>query len=177
MTQRRKEFLELWTSHHPNDDFWLQVAIRHLCGRYLPVSVIRRTLRWPDGAEALLAIAELWPMLTFDDATNRVGWKRARFNRKRNLWIERAVLLILYTFFGTMAFLAFSASFSSPALSAWAVIFAINGVTLSIVSVALLAYDGRLAKAINAGPKLLSRLNSERDPDIHTAAQSTDGCQ
>lgn len=159
MAQRRKEFLELWNSDRSSDDLWLQVAIRHLYGCYLPASVIRRIMRWPDAAESLLAISELWPMLAVDVQTARVDWKSSRYERAGNIWLERILMLGSYAVLATLAFVVATASLRSEALSFTAVSYAVIAVFLGIVSLTSLARADRLNAAIKRGQKLLRRIN------------------
>lgn len=157
--QRRKEFLELWTSDRVRDDLWLQVSTRHLFGRYMPALVIRRVMGWPDAAESLLAVAELWPMFKVNAQTHNVQWKYAFYERVRNIWLERLLMLGCYLLLATIASLAATVSFRSEALSFTAVSYAIIAITLGIASLASLARDDQLGTAIKRGPELLRRIN------------------
>ena len=166
LAQRRKEFLELWNSDRMSDDLWLQVAMRHLYGRYLPASVIRRVMGWPDAAEALLAISEFWPMLKVDVQTNNVQWKNARYERVRNIWLERILMLGCYFFLGMLALVAATVSFRSEALSITAVSYAVIAISLGIVSLASLARDDQLGDAIKRGHELLRRINGDESDAV-----------
>lgn len=55
-SQHRKEFLEMWDSSRTQDDLWLEVAVRHLFGTYLPARVIRLALAQPDTSQGLLIL-------------------------------------------------------------------------------------------------------------------------
>ena len=166
LAQRRKEFLELWNSERTSDDLWLQVAIRHLYGCYLPASVIRRIMRWPDAAKSLLAISELWPLLTVDVQTDRVQWKGSRHESVGNIWVERVLLLGCYGVLATLAFVMATASLRSEALSLTAVSYAVIALSLGVVSLASLARDDRLGGAIKQGPELLRRINGNESDSV-----------
>jgi len=170
LAQRRKEFLELWNSDRSSDDLWLQVAVRHLYGSYLPSSVIRRVMRWPDAAESLLAISELWPMLTVDVQSDRVQWKSSRHERVGNIRLERALMLGLYVFLATLAFVVATAALRSEALSLTAISYAVIAIALGIFSLASLARDDRLGGAIKRGQKLLRRINGDESDAVPNVA-------
>lgn len=55
-SQDRKDFLDLWPKRDQADDFWLQVAMRHAYGEYLPATVLRHLMNQPQGARALLEV-------------------------------------------------------------------------------------------------------------------------
>ena len=164
MGQRRKEFIELWSSERAQDDLWLQVVVRHLFGRYLPAPVIRQVMGWPDAAASLLAIAEIWPMLTFDPDTNAVSWKRKRYENPGLVRVERLVVLSLYVALASVAVLAGLISFRSEALSLPAISYALTALVLGGVSLVLLMRDDSLEVAYKRGPDLLARINSPGTP-------------
>ena len=178
LAQRRKEFLELWNSDRSSDDLWLQVAIRHLYGCYLPASVIRRIMRWPDAAESLLAISELWPMLMVDVQSDRVQWKSSRHERVGNIWLERLLMLGCYFVFATLALVVATVALRSEALSVAAVSYAVIAISLGIASLASLARDDRLGGASKQGPELLRRINGDESdavPNVVTPLASPRG--
>ena len=164
MGQRRRDFIELWSSERAQDDLWLQVVVRHLFGCYLPAPVIRKVMGWPDAAASLLAIAVIWPMLALDPDTKAVSWKRKRYENPRVVRIERFVVFSAYVALASVAVLAGFTSFRSPALSLPAISFAITALALGGVSlVCLMRYDS-LEAAYKHGPDLLARLNSPGTP-------------
>jgi hypothetical protein len=50
----RREFLELWDRARSQDDLWLEVAVRHWMGAYLPAHVIRLAFEQPDKSQSLI---------------------------------------------------------------------------------------------------------------------------
>jgi hypothetical protein len=97
-SQDRKDFLELWTKQVP-DNLWLEVAIRHQFGAYLPASLIRSLQRHPQAGRALLEVASCWDLLDMDDATGAIQWRAKRHERPvRRKW-ERWVSLASYFVF------------------------------------------------------------------------------
>ncbi|MBA2237439.1 MAG: hypothetical protein H0W24_01875 [Lysobacter sp.] len=157
---RRKEFLDLWDPARARDDLWLEVSVRHLCGRYLPASVIRRVLSWPDCTMSLISLAEVWPMLSFDPDTQEVRWKRARWGSQRALLSERAFMLVGYFVVGTSGFLLGLAAVRSPVFSLNAIAFMIMATALGMLAVACLVRDDSLQTAGKLAPDFIRRLNA-----------------
>lgn len=88
-SQDRKEFLDVWGRDNP-DDLWVEVAIRHMYGTYLPAAVIRMLRASPQAGRALLEISESWPLLEMDDETKDIRWRHkwhATASRRRWLWV------------------------------------------------------------------------------------------
>ena len=164
MGQRRRDFIELWSSERAQDDLWLQVVVRHLFGCYLPAPVIRKVMGWPDAAASLLAIAGIWPMLKLDAETHAVRWKRLRHGTPRRVGFERLLMFASYVVLATVALAAASISIRSPALSLTAITYAIIAIALGAVSLVFLMRDDRLEVAYKRGPDLLARLNSPGTP-------------
>lgn len=83
-SQDRKEFLDVWGRDHP-DDLWLEVAVRHLSGTYLPAKLIRMLRTSPQAGRAILEIAQSWPLLEMDDTNGDMRWASDRHatSRKR----------------------------------------------------------------------------------------------
>lgn len=81
----RKDFLDLWVRRESHDDLWLEVAVRHLFGTYLPASLIRSLLQSHQAGRALLEISQCWDYLDMHDETGEVQWKAKRheYSRKR----------------------------------------------------------------------------------------------
>lgn len=74
----RKDFLDLWVGRETHDDLWLEVAVRHLFGAYLPASLIRSLLQSPQAGRALLEISQCWDYLDMHDENGEVQWKERR---------------------------------------------------------------------------------------------------
>jgi hypothetical protein len=111
----RKDFLDFWSRRELQDDMWLEVAVRHLFGAYLPASLIRSLLQSPQVARSILEISESWNLLDMDDETKELRWKRERHSQANNRRRERWA-------FSTIYFVAMCV----------AVFFAIKAITTSI---------------------------------------------
>jgi hypothetical protein len=150
-SQQRKEFLELWTGAQDKDDLWLEVAIRHLFGTYMPAHVIRLALAQSDKNQALRDLSELWPLLRFDETTNTANW-RNRTNRSRSYRkFKRYALLsgyfLLLLAAATMALIASYLPVGS--LASWA--YWINAILLLVVAFICLEKAETAAVAERAG--------------------------
>jgi hypothetical protein len=121
-SQNRKEFLELWRGEHP-DDLWLEVAVRHLVGEYMPAALIRSLRTSPQAGRALIEVAECWPLLEVDDETGQVRWRHAWCSTaRRRKWVRRACWFGYYTGVGSGLFEAFAlAQAKLPLISGWIV--------------------------------------------------------
>lgn len=95
-SQQRKEFLDLWDATRSRDDLWLEVAVRHLFGTYLPARVIRLALSRPDKTQGLCDISELWPLLRFDPESQTVEWAHLRHRTRAQRKFCRYLLLAGY---------------------------------------------------------------------------------
>jgi len=94
-SQDRKDFLDLW-SRRSSDDLWLEVAVRHQFGSYLPASLIRQVLLGPQAGRALLDIATGWDCLEMKDETGQIHWRSEWRANPRFRKLERRVLVPLY---------------------------------------------------------------------------------
>jgi len=94
-SQDRRDFLDLW-SRRSSDDLWLEVAVRHHFGAYLPASLIRRLQLGPQAGRALLDVATGWDFLDMRDGTDQIHWRATwRESPLRRKW-ERRALITLY---------------------------------------------------------------------------------
>ncbi|QWF15110.1 hypothetical protein [Lysobacter capsici] len=78
-SQDRKDFLDLWPKRDQTDDLWLQVAVRHAYGTYLPAAVLRYLISQPQGARALLEVSEIWPLIDWNDESGQLYWRDPRY--------------------------------------------------------------------------------------------------
>jgi hypothetical protein len=92
----RKDFLDLWSRRQSQDDMWLEVAVRHLFGTYLPASLIRSLLQSPQAARSILEISDSWNLLNMDDETNELRWKKERHSQAKNRRRERWAFFAIY---------------------------------------------------------------------------------
>lgn len=92
-TSARKDFLELFREESAKDDLWLSVAIRHHCGVYLPVSVIRKLCTLDQPALAIVDVANAWDLVEIDDSTGALHWRRKWYgNPKTRATVAMAFL-------------------------------------------------------------------------------------
>jgi len=96
VSAERKDFLELWNQPADKDDAWVEVAVRHLFGEYLPASLIRSLLTSPQAGRALREVSAAWPLLDMDDETQQLRWKLERHSSARSRRNEVRVLNFLY---------------------------------------------------------------------------------
>ncbi|MFC3814141.1 hypothetical protein [Lysobacter sp. GCM10012299] len=92
----RKDFLELWSRAAERDDAWIEVAVRHLFGEYLPASLIRSLLTSSQAGRALCEVSAAWPLLDMDDETKQLHWKLERHSSARRRRNEVRVLNLSY---------------------------------------------------------------------------------
>ncbi|MFD0738511.1 hypothetical protein ACFQZQ_04320 [Lysobacter koreensis] len=95
-SQDRKDFLDLWERRESPDDLWLEVAVRHQFGAYLPAPLIRSLQRSSQAGRALLEVSECWDMLDMDDETGEVHWRAKRYANPRHRWWMQKVFTAGY---------------------------------------------------------------------------------
>lgn len=158
-SQYRKEFLELWDGARSQDDLWLEVAIRHLFGTYLPARVIRLALAQPDRSQALLHLSELWPLFRFNPDSQTVSWLHSRHQSLGKRKAGRAVLLTGYFACAVIAALsALVASRYGPStFSGW--IYGVLAVISGFLAVICLMREDTIKVAATVGEDWLIRIN------------------
>ncbi|RDS84884.1 hypothetical protein DWU98_02715 [Dyella monticola] len=116
-SQARKEFLELWKNGDKNDDFWLELMIRHCFGEALPAALVRRVMHLPAAPTALANLALSWSWFTYDVETASLQWKRKWRGRWRWAMIEYYACNVAYMVLGTIGVMSILAwLFKSVAL-------------------------------------------------------------
>lgn len=158
-SQHRKEFLELWDASRSQDDLWLEVAVRHLFGTYLPARVIRLALAQPDKSQALLDLSELWPLFRFDPDSQTVSWLHSRHDTTAKRKNGRILLLIGYFFCAILAALSALVAFrSGPAtFSGWT--YGVFAVIVGFSSFVCLMREDTIKIAATVGDYWLIRVN------------------
>lgn len=163
-SQNRKEFLELWDCDRSQDDLWLEVAIRHLFGTYLPARVIRLAMTQPNRSQALLDLSEIWPFFQFDSTSQKVHWLHKRHDSPQKRAVGRIILIAGYFAFALVASLFGLAAFRyGPAsFSGWVYGFC----ALSVGSLALICLmrEDSIKTAARVGEDWLVRINRSREP-------------
>lgn len=158
-SQHRKEFLELWDVTRIRDDLWLEVAVRHLCGAYLPAHIIRLALEQPDKSQSLFDLAELWPLFRFDPDSKNVRWESKRHETLDKRRAGRKILLIGYFVSAMLAALCALAAFKSGpnTFSGW--MYGICAVVTGFVAILCLMRDDIIKVAVAVGDEWLTRIN------------------
>lgn len=171
-SRHRQEFLELWDSARSQDDLWLEVAVRHLFGTYLPARVIRLAMAAPHKSETLLDLAELWPLFHFDAASQTVRWRRWRHSTQKRRTAWRYALLTAYFVLPCIGALTVSvAIISTPgSFSAW--IHWINALLLFTLAFICLQRESVMRIAASTGQEWLVRINQPQDPKMGTEVRA-----
>lgn len=158
-SQHRKEFLEMWDSSRTQDDLWLEVAVRHLFGTYLPARVIRLALAQPDTSQGLLDLTELWPLFRFDPDSQTVRWMHRRHLTQKQRQKGRYVLLAGYFGCALMAALFALVAFQSGPSAASGWVSGICAVALGFLAFICLAREDTIKVAATVGDDWLARIN------------------
>jgi len=93
----RKDFLDTFKEIDARSDLWLCVSVRHLFGKYLPTSVIRKLMVGANPGRALLDVSDGWEFFIFDAATSLVRWRNPRHINTRTR--KRKVLMLNVGYF------------------------------------------------------------------------------
>lgn len=159
-SQNRREFLELWDKARAQDDLWLEVAVRHLFGIYLPARIIRLALAQPDRAQSLLDLAELWPLLRFDAEAHCVSWRRSRYASLTRRRLGAAVLLAGYICLALLAMLAAFVAFTGEStLLRW--LYSLFAVVSGAWAVSFLARRDTMEVAVAVGDRWIACINGD----------------
>lgn len=158
-SQQRKEFLELWMTSRIQDDLWLEVAIRHLFGTFLPAPIIRLALRQADQGQALLELCELWPLLHFDRDSKQVRWLHDRHRALKQRKLARAWFSVAYFLCASLAvFAAKTALTYGPTVFAgW--LYGVGAVVSGLVAFVCLAREDTMKTAVRVGSQWVGRIN------------------
>lgn len=162
--QHRKEFLELWDQARQQDDLWLEVAIRHWLGAYLPAHVIRLGMTQPDKAQSLVELSELWPLLRYDRHARTVRWLHAYTATDRRRFLFRVLLVVGYFVFAlTALFFGIAAAEQGPdAFKGW--LYGAGVVFFGIFALACVAHDDTVKSASVAGDAWIALINQSVAP-------------
>lgn len=159
-SQNRREFLELWDRARAQDDLWLEVAVRHLFGIYLPARIIRLALAQPDRAQSLLDLAELWPLLRFEQESQSVSWRHSRHASHAKRRTGAVVLLAGYFVLALLAILAAVVAFSGDsALVRW--VYSLAAVVSGAWAVSFLARRDTIETAVAVGDRWIACINGD----------------
>jgi hypothetical protein len=157
--QNRKDFLDLWDAARARDDLWLEVAVRHQFGTYLPAHVIRLALGQPDKAQSLLDLSELWPLYRFDADAKTVNWQSKRHSSLNKLRIGRAALLAGYFICALLALLGavIAAKSGSTTLLGW--VYGVVSILFGSLAVISLMREDTIKLAASVGHEWVDRIN------------------
>lgn len=160
--QHRKEFLELWDPAKATDDLWLEVAVRHQFGTYLPAPVIRIALQHPASGQSLIDLSELWPLLHYDPSTQTVRWRKARYSQLHRSKLARLWPFVAYFVLAVLACLsAFVAYGADQSLFVrWT--YSVLAIILAGAAFVQLGRDDAVKIAAESGSEWIRRINDGR---------------
>jgi hypothetical protein len=158
--QHRREFLDLWDPTKVDDDLWLEVAIRHQFGTYLPGHVIRTILKHPATSQGLLDVSELWPLLQYDAPTRTVRWRSARHEKLGDSRIGRFAPFLWYFILASLAGVAVMIAYyaQQSALTRWS--YSVLAVILVGAAFTQLMRDDAIKVAAQSGNLWIQRINA-----------------
>ncbi|MDR7100458.1 hypothetical protein J2X04_002839 [Lysobacter niabensis] len=177
-SQHRREFLELWDDAQSKDDLWLEVAIRHLFGTFVPARFIRLALSQPDKSQALRDLSELWPLLQFEGASHAATWRSRWHRSRRRRTIQRRLLIASYFLlpFIAIASALIAIQFPTTSFSSW--IYWVNAGLFLVVAFICLEKAETVGIAEHVGDEWLARINgcavNENTPSTHRPAARTE---
>lgn len=163
-SQHRKEFLELWDLARSQDELWLEIAVRHWLGTYLPAHIIRLAMSQPDKTQSLIELSELWELIRYDRDTRTAGWLHRRHRTIQKRKAVRVLLIAAYFVSAITALLiAWAASMLGPSLfSGWA--YGTGALMLGVLAVICLMRDDTMKVAVSVGEEWLVRINRSAPP-------------
>jgi hypothetical protein len=159
-SQQRIEFLGLWRGAGQMDDMALEVAVRHLCGTYLPASVIRRICSTDHCADGIFQVAQIWPLLQYEKASGNVSWKKPKHNTEGALtagerWYSGGYFALAIS---AMGFL-FVAVEAGPK-SLWSWLCGLNAMLFVVLAFSCLAKSETFALAKRTGLQWIEKLRT-----------------
>lgn len=158
-SQHRKEFLELWDSARSQDDFWLEVVVKHLVGVYLPAHVIRIALAQPNRSDALFELAQLWPLWRYQPDVMKVEW----INRHHQVLSKRKLVskFIFAAYFScatiSVAGAVVAAHFGHGAISGW--VYGLFAAIMAVAAISCIFFDETIKIAVDVGDDWVDRIN------------------
>jgi hypothetical protein len=158
-SQHRKEFLELWDNVRSQDDFWLEVIVRHLVGTYLPAHIIRLALAQPNKTQALFELSELWPLVRYDPDTKKAEWLHPRYRMLAKQTVRRWVPVAIY-FMSAMTFIfALRAAivFGSETFMGW--VFGVCAVIFGFGAIVAVQRQDTINIVASVGDDWIGRIN------------------
>lgn len=158
-SQHRKEFLELWDNTRSQDDFWLEVVVKHLIGVYLPAHVIRLAFAQPNRSDALFELAELWPLWRYHSDAKKVEWISRHHEAISKRKVVRKVIFAAYFSCATTAIAGAvaAAHFGHGALSGW--VYGVFAVIMAAAAIGCIVFDEAIKIAIDVGDDWVDRIN------------------
>lgn len=159
-SQARIEFLGLWRGAGHMDDMALEVAVRHLCGSYLPARVIRRICSSDHCAEGIFQVAQLWPLFLYDAASGSVSWVNPEYVNKKKLVFRKRCYTLGYFLLAMAAFWFLSSAINAGPKSILAWVYALNSLVFPVLAFSSLAKSEIYTAAQEAGAQWVEKLNS-----------------
>ncbi|WP_155617076.1 hypothetical protein [Xanthomonas translucens] len=158
----RKDFLDTFKDIDVRSDLWLCVSVRHLFGKYLPTSVIRKLMVGPNPGRALLDVSDGWELFTFDVATSQVRWLNPNYvnasTRKRKVLMLNVGYFLLGCPGLLLAYWILTEKLAQQfAVVAWVyVVLAAIGAIACLINSDQLKDAGRAAEWLGLGDRVVS---------------------
>ncbi len=163
-SQNRKDFLELWDSARSQDDFWLEVVVKHLIGVYLPAHVIRLALAQPNRSDALFELAELWPLWRYRPDAEKVEWLNRHHQAISKRKAIRKIIFLAYFACAGIAVCAAVAGayFGHGTFSGW--VYGAFAVIMAVAAIGCVLRDDTMRIAVEVGDEWVDRINRSASP-------------
>jgi hypothetical protein len=158
--QNRMEFLDSWEGGDKGDDVWLEVVVRHLIGNYLPASIIRTLLGAHGKVEALLEVGQVWPLLRWDEPSERVVWRKAEHNSHGKRFRRRWAHNVAYFIAAYAAVHLAMAAMSLPPTAGLAWMLGMMAFALGAVALRFLVLADNIEDADKLAPRWVEFLNA-----------------
>ena len=157
-SQQRTEFLGIWHGLNKMDDMALEVAIRHLYGAYLPARAIRKICDSDHCADEMFNLAQIWPLLQYDQSSRTLSWKNDKHGSEKALAAGERWCMAGYFMFAAMTLGSFAFTFVAGPKSPLAWILGLNAVLSAALAFKSLDKSGMYALAKKKRETLLPRL-------------------
>lgn len=158
-SQHRKEFLELWDPARCKDDLWLEVAVRHWLGTFLPAHVIKIALSQPDKTQSLIELSELWVLFRYDRDTHTVRWLHRRHQTIEKRKVGRILLLLTYFFCALAAFFAALVTFELGPSTSSGWVYGAGTIIFGALALICLMREDTIKTCASVGDEWLDRIN------------------
>ena len=143
---------------------WLEVAVRHWMGTYLPAHVIRLAFEQPDKSQSLIELSELWPFLTYDRLTRTVEWGNRPLRTFELSKIGRFLWVLVYFVSVSIALLLAAAAYQVGDADGQKWIYSIGAAIFFLAAFASLMRSDTTKVIITDGEEWIRRINDSVAP-------------